>query len=69
MSIFLNLSLGYIKDLLATIVFAIIFSLILFKNIHKNKKLLLWLLIIAFTADLTFSLIPSLHNKKIKELF
>lgn len=65
---FSNLSLGYIKDALACIIFIALFLLILYKNIHKNKTLLLSLLGLALAIDLTFTLIPELHNKTLAEL-
>lgn len=68
MSSFLNLSFGYIKDVIACILFTIVFFLILYKDIHKKKKLILCLITFGFTMDVMFSLIPSLHNKKIRDL-
>jgi len=62
-------SLGYIKDVLACIVFFICFLIVyVSSNIQYLKIWILIGLTLAFIMDGIFSIYPSLHNMSINEL-
>ena len=58
------LSFGYVKDAIASCIFVVVL-LVLFQSKGSISKIWLqWFFSLAFVIDLTYTLIPSLHNTK-----
>lgn len=55
-------SLGYVKDALAVVIFLFLFTCVALYDLHRNKNLMMGLLIIGATVDMIFTLYPDLHN-------
>ena len=59
------ISLGYLKDLIAVVVFTICLILVVKYNFNENKKFIVSLLSLGLIVDGISSIFPKLHNKKI----
>ena len=55
------MTLGALKDAIATITFLVLLGLVYYKDLHLNKALMLGLLTLAFLIDGIFTLYPPLH--------
>ena len=58
----MELSLGYLKDLIAFISSILFFGLYFFTKIEIKKQFILFFYILVFIFDGTFTLFPKLHN-------
>ena len=57
---------GYIKDLISSVLFLVSgIVLLLIKDVNKIKKLLVILLFICFSVDFSFTIFPKFHFTKI----
>ena len=59
-------SLGYLKDVVAVVIFIIFLVLVIKYNMNENKKAVVIVLTIGLIVDGIFSIFPKLHNKKMK---
>ena len=59
------MTLGTLKDTLATLTFIVLLGLVYYKDLHLNKSLILGLLIVALLVDGMFTIYPQLHCMKI----
>jgi len=59
----LDHSLGYMKDMMAMIAFAILAYMVHSYDVHRHKAFVLTLLVIGLMVDGTFTVIPDLHNR------